>query len=327
MQVVYVEGKPPKSAHAQVLAIGKFDGVHIGHQAILSVAKNVLGSDDKLSVMTFTPHPALVLSGKSTYARNLTPEREKVRQLESFGVHTLYFVNFTAEYAATSAETFVHEHLAELHLSRIVVGSDFRFGQGGKADVNVLKQLCSDLEIPVTVVEPVEQSAVKVSSSQIREHLEAGRVEAAEALLGRPYAITGTVVEGEKLGRKIGFPTANLGQTDDYVLPAAGVYAVAVELIDPKGAARQHWFGVANAGVRPTVAGTSFRVEIHLLGFSEDLYGKRLNVSFLRRIRSEQKFRDVETLKLQIAKDVAAAQLMLGIADSSLISHAEPLVD
>lgn len=315
MEVFHVESRPGDSSTSQVLAIGKFDGLHIGHQAILSAAKSVLKTDEHLAVMTFTPHPTFVLSGRDIYARTLTPQIEKMRQLESFGVQRVYFVHFTKAYAQTSAHTFVNEHLASLKLSRIVVGSDFRFGKGGEADVRVLTSLCAQIGIPVTVVEAVSQSAVKVSSSQIRAHLQAGRVEAAEALLGRPYSITGTVIEGDKLGRQIGFPTANLGEVDEYVLPASGVYAVAVELLDSHELGGQHWFGVANAGVRPTVSGHYFRIEVHLLEFSGDLYGKRLTVSFLRRIRDEKKFPNVAALEKQIGVDVRAAKVMLGIPE------------
>ncbi len=313
MRVVDVEGLPPHSDEPLVLAIGKFDGVHIGHQAILATAKQYLDNNTRLGVMCFWPLPAWVLAHKPGYDRMLTPFPEKVRQLQSYGVHTLYHVHFSREYAATSAEEFVHQHLTRLRLRRVVVGFDFRFGKGGAADAGHLRELCNSVGIPVTVVDPIEENGVKVSSSQIREHLANGRVEAVEALLGRPYCVEGTVVSGAKLGRQIGFPTANLGDLDEYVLPGSGVYAVSVELLEAEGVGRKNWFGVMNAGHRPTVDGTDFRLEVHLFGFSGDLYNKRLRVSLLRRVRSEQKFASVDALQRQIASDVAFTKQLLGI--------------
>ena len=309
MEVITVDELPERSLRRQVLAIGKFDGVHIGHRAILDAAM-ANTADADLSVMSFTPHPVLVLTGQSTYRQVLTPLAQKGRLLTQYGVKRLYLVQFTREFAATSAQSFVSLYLSRLNLSGIVVGSDFRFGQGGLATGATLQALSQPLGIPVTIVSPVEQNGMKVSSSQIRKHLEAGRVEAAEALLGHAYTVTGTVVQGDALGRTIGFRTANLAGFDEFVMPKPGVYAVSVEIDGQHGG---HWFGVANAGYRPTVHGADFRFEIHLLGFHGDLYNKILHVSFLRRIRDEQKFGDISMLKDQIQRDVTLAKLMVGL--------------
>ncbi|CAM3901957.1 bifunctional riboflavin kinase/FAD synthetase [Alicyclobacillus pomorum] len=314
MHVIEVEGAPPASDQPMVLAIGKFDGVHIGHQAILERAKEQQGTQAILGVMCFWPHPSWVLARKEGYDRWLTPFEEKVRRLESHGVQRLYHVHFSRAYASTTAEEFVHRHLAKLSLTHVVVGFDFRFGKGGVADANKLAALCREVGIPVTVVNPVEENGTKVSSSQIREHLAAGRVEAAEALLGRPYSFVGKVVSGDKLGRQIGFPTANLAELDEYVLPGTGVYAVMVEVLgESDDSVRGNWFGVMNAGYRPTVGGKEFRLEVHLLGFDGDLYGKQLRVSLLRRVRSEKKFQGLEELRRQIADDVTFSKQMLGL--------------
>lgn len=317
MDVIQVTGRPPVSNEQLVLAIGKFDGVHIGHQAILRTAQSEL-SGALLAVMSFWPHPAWVLGEKQGYDRALTPFTEKVKLLEAFGVDRMYSVQFSKDYAAIPAETFVYEHLKSLNLKRVVVGSDFSFGRGGKAGVSDLENMCRDLGVPVSVVNQVEENGVKVGSTQIRTHLAEGRVEAAQALLGRPYTVTGRVVHGNALGRQIGFPTANLAGIEDYVIPASGVYAVSVEIEEEspnseQGARVQNWFGVLNAGTRPTVDGTEFRLEVHLFRFSGDLYGKSLRVSFLRRVRDEQKFDSVADLTSQIAKDVAKVESMLGI--------------
>jgi riboflavin kinase / FMN adenylyltransferase len=312
METIDVIGLPPESQKEQILAIGKFDGIHIGHQAIIDAAKRYSGADE-LSVLSFTPHPVFVLAKKREYQQVLTPLPDKKQLLAQFGVNRLYLVHFTPEYASTTAETFVFEHLNRLNLRRIIVGADFRFGQGGKAGVSELTDLCARMGVPVTMAEQVEENGMKVSSSQIRAHLAAGRVEAAEALLGRAYRISGEVVHGNKLGRTIGFPTANLGNIEEYVLPGYGVYAVAAEVVDEQTNRGQNWFGVANVGLRPTVNGQDLRVEAHLLGFQGDLYGKSLRISFLRRIRDEQKFAGLPELKEQIRKDCDFARSVLGI--------------
>lgn len=318
MDVIEVTGRPPVSSTPLVLAIGKFDGVHIGHQAILRQAQSELNGAS-LAVMTFWPHPAWVLGGKDGYERALTPYAEKVKLLESFGVDRMYAVQFSRDYAAIAADTFVYEHLRALNLQRVIVGADFRFGRGGNAGVGELESMCQDIGVPVTVVGQVEENGIKVSSTQVRGHLAEGRVEATQALLGRPYAVQGRVAYGQALGRTIGFPTANLDETAAYVIPATGVYAVSVQVVDPMDGATsdnkavQNWFGVLNAGTRPTVDGATFRIEAHLFNFSGDLYGKYLRVSFLRRVRDERKFPSVELLREQIQRDVKAVQAMLGL--------------
>lgn len=310
MERISVTSAPPPSTQPLVLAIGKFDGVHIGHQAILRKARENLGNA-RLAVMSFWPHPVYALTGNKGYARLLTPGDEKFRQLERQGVDRFYDVHFTPEYAATPAEVFVHQHLAVLKLEQVVVGEDFRFGQGGRATVGDLCRLCQEIGVPVTVVDPVEENGVKVSSSQVRRHLAAGRVEAAEALLGRPYALVGRVEHGDARGRLIGFPTANLGDLENFVIPQNGVYAASVAMQSDDDT--RHWFGVVNVGTRPTVNGQNLRVEAHMFGFSGDLYDQSLRVSLLRRVRDEQKFSSVDELTAQIREDVRFVKRMLGM--------------
>ncbi|KPV39877.1 hypothetical protein AN477_22355 [Alicyclobacillus ferrooxydans] len=316
MDVIEVTGIPPVSDERQVLAIGKFDGVHIGHQEILRQAR-ACSNGERIAVMSFWPHPAWTLAGKAGYDRALTPKYEQARLLEGFGVSRQYRVEFSKEYAGTSADEFVSVHLSRLNLAGIIVGVDFTFGKGGQATVEDLERLCRVIGVPVHVVTAVEENGIKVSSSQIRSHLVQGRVEAAEALLGRPYAVTGQVAHGQELGRKLGFPTANLEGIDEYVMPATGVYAVSVQVLGRNGeeseAGGNTWFGVLNAGVRPTVDGTRFQVEVHLLDFSGDLYGQSIRVSFLGRVRDEQRFSSLDALKEQIAKDTESVRRLFGI--------------
>ncbi|MBX5436648.1 MAG: riboflavin biosynthesis protein RibF [Alicyclobacillaceae bacterium] len=329
MEVVDVKGRPPASRDLQVLAIGKFDGIHVGHQKIIRAAHRLATAGDEpagvgLSVMLFYPHPEHVLLNRPGYDRWLTPFPEQCELLAALGVHRVYRVHFTPAYAAISAEEFVRQHLAAMNLKTVVIGDDFRFGRGGAAGPAELQRLCRDVGISVQVVSPVRVQGAKVSSSQIRAHLEHGRVEAAEALLGRPYAVSGVVVHGDALGRKLGFPTANLGGIEEYVLPGNGVYAVAVSVSGEEDGDNQ-WFGVLNAGRRPTVSGRDVRLEVHLLGFSGDLYGQRLRVSFLHRIRDEMRFASVEELKSQIGQDVRQVEEMVGNGELVLTSAAPAL--
>lgn len=309
IEVIRLHGAPPQSDDKQVLAIGKFDGVHLGHQSILRQVKNIAG-DAKVSVMSFWPHPAWALGGKAGYDRSLTPETEQARLLNFSGVNRLYRVRFSPEYAKTTAEEFVGNHLSRLNLSGVVVGFDFSFGQGGKATAEDLRQLCAKIDVPVYVVGAVEENGLKVSSSQIRAHLEKGRVEAAEVLLGRPYTVEGLVEHGKKLGRTIGFPTANLTNVDEYVMPAQGVYAVTVQMARDSS---KTWYGVLNAGTRPTVDGTKFQMEVHLFNYTGDLYEESLRVSFIRRVRDEKRFNGIEELKAQIGRDVESVREMFGL--------------
>ncbi|EJY55596.1 riboflavin biosynthesis protein RibF [Alicyclobacillus hesperidum URH17-3-68] len=311
-----IHGMPPASEVPQVLAIGKFDGVHIGHQAILDAARRAAGMGERLAVLSFEPHPTYALTRNPEYLRTLTPRAEKVRLLAELGVGAYYVAQFNRAFQSLTPDAFVHTYLPALGVRHVVVGDDFRFGQGGSGTTDVLRKLAQSLDIGVTVVPPVVESGHKVGSSQIRSHLAAGRVEAAEALLGRPYALTGTVVHGDKRGRLIGFPTANLGGIDEYVMPASGVYAVSVALLDEGASSESMWFGVLNAGMRPTVEGTTFRLEVHLLGFSGDLYGRQCRVSFLRRIRDERKFAGLDELKAQIARDCDVTRQLLGLSQT-----------
>ncbi|WP_062306174.1 bifunctional riboflavin kinase/FAD synthetase [Alicyclobacillus sendaiensis] len=317
MEFTIMEGHALASPAPQVLTIGKFDGVHLGHRAILNAARALVGPKERLAVMSFEPHPTYALTGNPEYARWLTPRRERVRIFTDLGVDAFYVARFDRAFQQLEPAAFVDGYLVPLRVRHVVVGPDFRFGRGGQGTVDVLRHLGQERGFDVTVVQPVEEHGHKVSSSRIREHLREGRVEAAQALLGRPYVISGEVVHGDKRGRTIGFPTANLGGIDAYVLPKAGVYAVFVEVEDAPDTCISHAFGVLNAGYRPTVDGRAFQLEVHLLDFDGDLYGKTLRVSFLRRIRDEVKFDGLEALKTQIARDCDAARALVGLPSAA----------
>ncbi|WP_067621442.1 riboflavin biosynthesis protein RibF [Alicyclobacillus acidiphilus] len=315
MEIFEVAYAPPRSSDEFVLCIGKFDGVHIGHQAVIRTARQYAGSG-QLGVISLWPHPRWTLQRDPDYQRALTPVREKRRLLEQYGVDRLYEIDFTEEYAKTSPEIFVLEHLAGLNLKRVVVGDGFNFGKGVHSTTDELVELCSRIGVPVTVVPPVTVNERVVSSSDIRCHVKAGRVEAAQALLGRPYTLTGEVVHGAGLGRKLGFPTANLGGIDDFVLPAPGVYEGIAEIHSVKATDNTYWYTLISAGYRPTVNGTSYEVEAYLIDFDGDLYGKDLSVSFLRRARDEIQFTTTEALIEQMRVDEQLARDRFGLHKS-----------
>ncbi|HVJ52146.1 MAG TPA: bifunctional riboflavin kinase/FAD synthetase [Aliidongia sp.] len=306
----------PPDARGAVLALGNFDGVHRGHQAVIAEAGRIaerLGA--ATGVVTFEPHPRSVFRPDDPPFR-LTPLRAKAHQLEALGVQLMVSLHFDRAFAARTAENFVsevlHQSLAPRH---IVSGYDFVFGQGRKGDAALLEKMGAKLGFGVTIVAPVAAGSGAVfSSTSIREHLQAGEPRQAAELLGRFWEIEGRVEHGDARGRTIGFPTANVGLSD-YLRPAPGVYAVRAGIERPDGVV---WHGaIANLGMRPTVNGTDLRLEAHLLDFAGDLYGQHLRVAFVDRIRPEQKFAGLDALKVQIARDVETARAIHKIENES----------
>lgn len=297
-------------ARGAVVAAGNFDGVHLGHQAVLAQAKALARkAGAPFAVLTFEPHPRVVFQPGLPPFR-LTPFRAKSLVLESLGVDLLFVLHFDQAFAQKSAEAFVAETLvAGLGARAVVVGYDFVFGHKRRGTPELLKAEGLKHGFGVEVVAPVAAAGGTVySSTQIREHLVAGRPREAAALLGRPWEIDGRVDVGDKLGRTIGFPTANIALAD-YLRPAPGVYAVRAAIDD--GAAPRWYGGAANLGWRPTVGGKDLRLETHLFDFSGDLYGKHLRVALIEHLRPEQRFAGLDALKAQIAADCAQARAML----------------
>ncbi|RTG98637.1 riboflavin biosynthesis protein RibF [Thermus scotoductus] len=281
----------------KVVAVGSFDGVHLGHQYLLHQALAEAKSlHQPLLVYTFDP-PTKVFTRGEGFLMDLT---EKVEALRALGVELILAVAFNETFAKRKAEEFL-EDLRKLGASRIYVGEDFRFGRGRSGGPEDLAQVA-----PVRTVPLLTLGGEPVKSSRIRALLQEGRVEEARHLLGRPYGAYGVVVEGEKLGRKLGFPTANLAVHPNKVLPP-GVFAVEAQ------GAFGRYKGVANVGTRPTVNGSERRLEVHLLGFAGDLYGEEMRLVFLKRLREERRFASLEELQAQIAKDVALARAYFGL--------------
>ena len=289
------------------LAIGVFDGVHLGHQAVIRRAlDDARSAGGTAVVVTFQPHP-LRVTRPDDAPRLLTSTAHKARLLEQLGVEELLIVPFTLEFAALPPEDFVLElHAACAPLREICVGHTWEFGKGRAGNLSLLKTMGDQLGFDEVGIAAVEIGGEIVSSTLIRAAVEAGDLDQAARLLGRTFTILGTVVPGDQIGRTLGFPTANLG-THNEQFPPNGVYAVEALC------AGKTFPGVVNIGVRPTVPGATGQrlLELHLLGFSGNLYGQDVEVAFRRFLRPEQKFPGLDALKTQIACDVSHAREVL----------------
>jgi riboflavin kinase/FMN adenylyltransferase len=297
----------PPSARGAVVAIGNFDGVHRGHRAVIAEARaqaDALGAP--LAAMTFEPHPRAFFA-PATPPFRLTPAAAKARALAALGVEHLYVVAFDRAFAGKSAQAFVTEVLGrDLGAKCIVVGGDFHFGRGREGNLAFLEREAPVLGIRVAQVAPVCLDGGAISSRRIREHLATGELDEAATLLGRPWELEGTVVDGDKLGRTIGYPTANI-DLGDMLRPKIGIYAVEVRL----GEGEPWRGGVASLGYRPTVQGRDLRFEVYVFDFDGDLYGRTLRVRPLAYLRDEVALDGMEALKRAIADDVVTARAVL----------------
>jgi riboflavin kinase/FMN adenylyltransferase len=286
------------------LTIGNFDGVHLGHQAMLArLAEAARRLNVPSCVMTFEPHPREFFAPDQAPTR-LTSLREKLELLGQFGVERVQICRFDFEFAKTTPEDFIMRILRRgLGARWVLVGDDFRFGARRAGDLSMLKQAEVECHFRVHAMHSVMVDGERVSSTQVRKALAEGNLPRAGHLLGRPYSISGRVVSGDRLGRKLGWPTANVLMKHNRP-PLAGIFAVEVEGIDGRALP-----GVASLGVRPTVAHDARpSLEVHLLDFGREIYGAHLKVDFLHKFRDEEKYADVETLKRQIAVDVENAR-------------------
>ncbi len=289
------------------LTIGNFDGIHRGHQAMLErLAREARKRGLMSCVLTFEPHPREFFSPQAAPTR-LASLREKYELLAARGVERLHVLRFDKAFAALPPEVFIERVLVgRLKARWLLIGEDFRFGARRSGDIGLLKNLAGRFGYELQAMPTVMRAGARVSSSTVRAALAAGNLAAAEELLGRPYSISGRVVHGDKLGQKLGFATANV-QMKHNRPPLTGIYAARVHGV---GAAPRA--GVASLGVRPTVTASGRAVlEVHLLDFSGDLYNAHLRVEFLHKIRDEEKYPDLETLKAQIARDCEAAKSFL----------------
>ena len=290
------------------LAIGVFDGVHLGHQAVICTAvQHAAAANGTAVVVTFDPHPAKVLRPRES-PRLLTATQHKIALIRQLGVSHLLVLTFDRPFASTPPEEFVRQLVAAAKpLREICVGQEWSFGKNRAGNLALLKELGAKWSFDVVGVEPVTCEGTIVSSTAIRQAVEQGDFATAAKMLGREYTILGTVEEGSHVGRSLGFPTANLSAHSEQ-FPPNGVY-VAEAQFDGKV-----FRGVVNLGVRPTVVNSSPQrvLEFHLFDFDRDLYGKDMEVRFLRYLRPEQKFDNLGALRAQIARDVAKAREIFG---------------
>lgn len=291
-----------------VLTLGSFDGVHLGHLKVISrlneIAKETGGES---VILTFSPHPRQVLYPKENNIKLLNTMDEKIALLEKAGVDNIIFYPFTKEFSKLSYTEFVKDILiGQLGMKFLVVGYDHRFGSNREGDFTQLNELSKKFDFAIEKEEAFNLKDVNISSTKIRNALSIGDIELVRSFLGYDYSLTGKVVHGQKLGRKIGFPTANiLIDNNDKLIPAAGVYAVNIEIDG------EMFSGMLNMGMRPTVScNGDFSIEVNIFDFNRDIYDKNIKVSFIGRIRGERKFDGVEELKTQLSKDKKAAEII-----------------
>lgn len=294
-------GVPERATTSTVLTIGNFDGVHLGHRALLDELK---GKARELglpaTVLTFEPHPRELFAPDQAPAR-LSSLRDKIELLAEAGIDRVHVCRFDRKLAGLTADEFIDRILVRgLAVKHLIIGDDFRFGKARGGDFPLLQRAGAERGFVVEAMHTVSCDDVRVSSSAVREALATGNIERAEALLGRPFVIAGRVMGGRRIGRSIGFPTANI-QVRRKRLPLSGVFAVTVLGLGDKALP-----GAANIGVRPTLAeGLQPVLEVHLLDFDGDIYGRHVDVNFLHKLRDEAKFDSLDALKQQIARDVA----------------------
>jgi riboflavin kinase/FMN adenylyltransferase len=289
-----------------IITIGTFDGVHVGHQKIVdTIVKKarVIGGESVL--LTFSPHPRMVLFPDSHQLKLIQTENEKIDKLSETGLENLIIFPFTFEFSRLSAMEFVRDILVNtLNIHTIVIGYDHQFGRNREGNIQYLKDVSATYEFEAIEIPAKEIDEINISSTKIRKAIENGDIERANLFLGAKFELNGTVIEGAQIGRTIGFPTANLFIEDSTkILPANGVYVVAVLLDEVR------FKGVMNIGFRPTID-TSLRkqIEIHIFDFERDIYGRKLQVEILTRLRDEIKFENKDFLVEQIQQDVSMAR-------------------
>ena len=288
------------------LAVGVFDGVHLGHQAVISTsAEHARAVNGTAVVVTFDPHPEKILRPQAA-PHLLTATPHKIALIRNLGVRHLLIITFNKQFAATEPEDFVHQLVNDSKpLREICVGHEWSFGKNRRGNLELLKKLGAQFDFNVVGISPVTVNGEVVSSTTIRRAVEAGDLKKAAEMLGREYTILGTVVRGDDLGKKIGFPTANLSAHNEQ-FPPNGVYFAEAKLDETV------YPGVVNLGYRPTVSSSETEriLEIHLLDFNRDIYGKDLQLRFMRYLRQEKKFENLDALVRQIKSDVKQARAL-----------------
>jgi riboflavin kinase/FMN adenylyltransferase len=281
------------------MALGYFDGVHLGHQKVILEAKKQADQKGlRSAVMTFDPHPSVVLGKNEKHVQYITPLAEKINLIEELGINYLFIVHFTAEFANLLPQEFIDQYVIDLNIKHVVAGFDFSYGRLGKGTMESLP-FHSREKFTFTIVEKFTSGDEKVSSTRIRQYIKNGRTTELPELIGRFYTTAGIVVHGDKRGRTIGFPTANVDTMDEYILPPLGVYAVKIKI-------GEDWYeGVCNVGYKPTFNNDVLKVsvEVHIFNFEKVIYGSEVTIEWHQYLRKEQKFSGIEELVKQIEKD------------------------
>ncbi|MBC1229854.1 bifunctional riboflavin kinase/FAD synthetase [Listeria booriae] len=301
METYFLHHPPEtKECDPKVIALGFFDGLHRGHQEVINTAKKEAEKRGiKTAVLTFDPHPSVVLSQKRKQVKYLTPLEEKKKRMAELGVDILYIVRFTTAFSNLSPEDFVANYLIGLNAKHVVAGFDYSYGRQGAGKMTELTKY-ADNQFDVTIVEKLEDLHDKVSSTNIRKYIEEGQLDEANQLLGYPYTVTGTVIHGDKRGRTIGFPTANIAVDEGFLIPKLGVYAVKFKVGD------ETHLGMASIGYNITFKDDqAMSIEVYILDFHQEIYGEEIEIEWFHYFRPELKFNGVEGLIEQLKKDEA----------------------
>ncbi|MBI5047378.1 MAG: bifunctional riboflavin kinase/FAD synthetase [Deltaproteobacteria bacterium] len=297
--------KKPKGIKSPIVTLGNFDGVHIGHQQVLKVIRK---RAEKLRlpsiVYTFEPHPLKIVAPHKSPPL-LTTLEEKVKLIKASGIDYLILARFTKEFAAQHPREFVSDILVkQLAVKEVLVGHDYAFGKGKKGTIEYLKKLGQEFGFKVYIIPAYKKRGFIVSSSKIREYIQNGKMKEAARFLGRPYTISGKVIKGRNIGKHLGFPTANIAIHNE-LIPKDGIYAVHVLL------GNKLYKGAANIGFAPTFATEKRAVEVHIMGFRRTIYGKKIKMGFIERLRGEKAFRNADELAAQIKRDIERAKKIL----------------
>jgi riboflavin kinase/FMN adenylyltransferase len=305
MKVYYDIGEFRESLPHPVVTMGNFDGIHLGHQEIFRILRREAEENSGTAlVITFFPHPLKVLHPERA-PRLITCLEDRIELIKCCGVGYILCLPFTEAFAGWDPERFVRDILIQkLGTKKVLVGEDFRFGKNRKGNIDFLQEKGKPYGYTVQKINPVQVDGMEVSSTRIRQCVQEGHIRESATMLGRPYSISGKVVSGEKRGKTLGFPTANLA-TDAELLPPNGVYAVRVVLAGDRRPA------VASLGVKPTFSGTQFTIEAHIFDFDEDIYGESMRIEFVEWIREEKSFPDARALVQQIEGDAQEARRIL----------------
>lgn len=278
------------------VALGYFDGLHIGHQLVIKEAIEYAKANGlKSAVMTFSPNPNVILK-KLTCEQLITPPLEKIRLLKQLGVDYLIILTFNEDLASLEAVDFINRYLIGLNVNHVSTGFDFRFGKKGEGSVELLYKYSEKFSLNVTAKKEIENE--KIGSTQIKSYLAVGNIQKANEMLGRPYTISGIVISGQQKGRQIGFPTANIGLQEPYIIPKNGVYIVKAIVGD------QTYPAMCNIGHNPTFNFIDrLSIEVHILDFNQDIYGQAVKVEFYERLRDEERFASIQALMTQLDCD------------------------